>query len=155
MITIIKHFPKNAERVETGPIKFNDTESGIFIRGDNYGYMLMTFDIIQHGIDSSMKLTINNVIEKLKNEDYNIRIYDGAENITCDVVDGITYITGTTESIETGGLQFGDDWDGFFVDKNTSLEILKDLNEISKIENLYGGMYLNYSIDIFEYVNQL
>ena len=35
-----------AERVETGPVQFGDDWPGVFIRGDNAGYLSMVLDHI-------------------------------------------------------------------------------------------------------------
>jgi len=50
---MIRQFPEEVNRVETGPVRFGTDWTGLFIRGDNaYGYALH----LQWAIDTLSKL---------------------------------------------------------------------------------------------------
>lgn len=155
MIIFIPKFSNYDERVETGPIVFNNSTSGIFIRGDNYAWVLYTLNMLKDNLPQHDRNYIDIILKKLNNEDYFIRVYDKSDNVTCKVSDGITYISGTTEPISTGGIQFGDDWDGYFIEKEDSTQILDLLRKIDVPDNIGLQIYLNYSINIFEDITEL
>ena len=57
------------ERVETGPVQFNDDWPGIFIRGDNaahYAFMLESFMLDSNGEKAVSAAAVNSLLRLLR-----------------------------------------------------------------------------------------
>jgi hypothetical protein len=56
-------------RVETGPVQFNDDWPGVFIRGDNaayYAFMLESLMLDKHGEQAQSLAVMNNLLRLLR-----------------------------------------------------------------------------------------
>lgn len=64
---MVRHFPEQNPRVETGKIQFGNDWSGVFIRGDNAQYYSKVLNgILKNKMDDPVtEITINELIELL------------------------------------------------------------------------------------------
>lgn len=68
-MTIRKIECELTERVETGPVQFNDDWPGIFIRGDNaayYAFMLESFMLDHNGEKAIATGVVNSLLRLLR-----------------------------------------------------------------------------------------
>lgn len=68
--SVIRQFPVEKDRVETGPIQFGDDWPGTFIRGDHSAHFAMHLELILKGeSDVISRMVVEGLLDTLKSCD--------------------------------------------------------------------------------------
>jgi len=146
----------NSKRVESGPIKFDKDNKGIFIRGDNLFGMNMYLRLVIRELNEKGEIKYADELIKVfddTNETTTAEIIELFDKIDINYVDDICYVTGYNGcKLNSDLMQFNEDWEGKYFDHINAYKIYTKLanlksdvgDHLSVISKIYIKNCLNY-----------